>query len=187
VSECRWKFAVLRDTKQGAAWLSSARAVRCWVKSRNERNPCFQLPARKGGDSEDTARVSEEEGRDDVKSSWPLCLGLHTCYNGRYKEQQVRECKRISKSLSQFGLKSATRLHEAGIASNRASAMARWIRSRTLYTPPVKPWESGEPESGDLTGSYLGLNRWLGLSRNKVALPEGGAGTPPFKSILRKR
>ncbi len=24
---------------QGAAWLSSARAVRCWVKSRNERNP----------------------------------------------------------------------------------------------------------------------------------------------------
>ncbi|SVA63832.1 uncharacterized protein METZ01_LOCUS116686, partial [marine metagenome] len=27
------------DTKQGAAWLSSARAVRCQVKSYNERNP----------------------------------------------------------------------------------------------------------------------------------------------------
>ena len=26
-----------------AAWLSSARVVRCWVKSRNERNPCHQL------------------------------------------------------------------------------------------------------------------------------------------------
>ncbi len=26
-----------------AAWLSSARAVRCWVKSRNERNPHCQL------------------------------------------------------------------------------------------------------------------------------------------------
>ncbi len=25
----------------GAAWLSSARAVRCWVKSRNERNPPY--------------------------------------------------------------------------------------------------------------------------------------------------
>ena len=24
---------------RGAAWLSSARVVRCWVKSRNERNP----------------------------------------------------------------------------------------------------------------------------------------------------
>ena len=27
--------------KTGAAWLSSARVVRCWVKSRNERNPCL--------------------------------------------------------------------------------------------------------------------------------------------------
>ncbi len=29
--------------------MSSARVVRCWVKSRNERNPYLQLPARKGG------------------------------------------------------------------------------------------------------------------------------------------
>ena len=35
----------------GGAWLSSARVVRCWVKSRNERNPCPMLPARNGGDS----------------------------------------------------------------------------------------------------------------------------------------
>jgi hypothetical protein len=28
-----------RDGGTGAAWLSSARVVRCWVKSRNERNP----------------------------------------------------------------------------------------------------------------------------------------------------
>ncbi len=27
----------------GVAWPSSARAVRCWVKSRNERNPYRQL------------------------------------------------------------------------------------------------------------------------------------------------
>jgi len=30
-----------RNLKTGAAWLSSARVVRCWVKSRNERNPCL--------------------------------------------------------------------------------------------------------------------------------------------------
>ena len=30
----------------GGAWLSSARVVRCWVKSRNERNPRPMLPAR---------------------------------------------------------------------------------------------------------------------------------------------
>ncbi|GEM56761.1 hypothetical protein FB1_29820 [Flavobacterium branchiophilum NBRC 15030 = ATCC 35035] len=29
-----------QDKLQGAAWLSSARAVRCQVKSYNERNPC---------------------------------------------------------------------------------------------------------------------------------------------------
>ncbi len=31
---------------RGAAWLSSARVVRCWVKSRNERNPYPMLPLR---------------------------------------------------------------------------------------------------------------------------------------------
>src|SRR4030042_3022854 len=28
------------DRITGGAWLSSARVVRCWVKSHNERNPC---------------------------------------------------------------------------------------------------------------------------------------------------
>ena len=35
----------LRGTKLGAAWLSSARAVRCRLKCHNERNPCPQLPS----------------------------------------------------------------------------------------------------------------------------------------------
>ena len=75
--------------KTGGAWLSSARVVRCWVKSRNERNPYLLLPARKGGNSGETAADNAEEGGDDVKSSCPLCLGLHTYYNGR----QQREAK----------------------------------------------------------------------------------------------
>ena len=29
------------SVKTGGAWLSSARVVRCWVKSRNERNPRY--------------------------------------------------------------------------------------------------------------------------------------------------
>src|SRR5262245_50140384 len=79
----------------GGAWLSSARVVRCWVKSRNERNPCSMLPAGYAGDSWETAGVNSEEGGDDVKSSCPLCPGLHTCYNGRYKGLRCREVKRI--------------------------------------------------------------------------------------------
>ena len=39
-----------------------------------------------------------EEGGDDVKSSCPLCSGLHTCYNGRYREQRTREAEQNSKT-----------------------------------------------------------------------------------------
>ncbi len=97
--------------------MSSARVVRCWVKPRNERNPCCQLPARKGGDSGKTAGDNSEEGGDDVKSSCPLCLGLHTCYNGCNKGKRPRKGKRISEKQSQFGLWAATRPHEVGVVS----------------------------------------------------------------------
>ena len=59
--------------------------MRCWVKSRNERNPYPLLPASNVGNSKETARDKREEGGDDVKSSWPLQGGLHTCYNGDYR------------------------------------------------------------------------------------------------------
>ena len=72
--------------------------MRCWVKSRNERNPYGQLLTGKAEDSDKTAGDNSEEGGDDVKSSCPLCSGLHTCYNGRYKEQQDREVEQISKT-----------------------------------------------------------------------------------------
>ncbi len=107
---------------RGAAWLSSARVVRCWVKSRNERNPYLLLLSGNAGHSGGTAGDKPEEGGDDVKSARPLCPGLHTCYNGRYNEQRYREVERISKNRSQFGSESATRLREVGIASNRGSA-----------------------------------------------------------------
>ena len=112
-------------TRTGAAWLSSARVVRCQVKSHNERNPCLQLPAGHAGDSGGTAGVKPEEGGDDVKSSWPLCPGLHTCYNGVDKGTQAREREPIPKNAAQFRLKAATRLREVGIASNRGSATPR--------------------------------------------------------------
>ena len=67
--------------------------------------------------------VNTEEGGDDVKSSCPLHLGLQTCYNGRYKGLRVCEDERIPKSRSQFGSESATRLREAGVASNPGSAL----------------------------------------------------------------
>ena len=116
----RW-IGAFGNSDTGAAWLSSARVVRCWVKSRNERNPYHYLPARYGGNYNETAGDKPEEGGDDVKSSWPLRVGLHTCYNGRYKGLPTRESEPIPKSRSQSGSESATRLREVGIASNRGS------------------------------------------------------------------
>ena len=84
------------NSETGAAWLSSARVVKCWVKSRNERNPYPYLPARYGGNSKETAGDKPEEGGDDVKSSWPLRVGLHTCYNGAYRVLRTCEGKRIT-------------------------------------------------------------------------------------------
>ena len=38
-----------------------------------------------------------EEGGDDVKSSCPLCLGLHTCYNGSYKVKRGSDAEQNTK------------------------------------------------------------------------------------------
>ena len=83
----------LRGSHEGAAWLSSARAVRCRLKCHNERNPHLQLLTDKAEDSGETAGASCEEGGDDVKSARPLRPGLHTCYNGAYRGLCL--CKQI--------------------------------------------------------------------------------------------
>ena len=113
----------------GAAWLSSARVVRCLVKSSNERNPCVLLPARNGGDSGQTAQINWEEGGDDVKSVWPLRLGLHTYYNAQHNENRDREVEEICKT----GLSSDWRLQLASMKSE-SLVMAHQQRRRE-YVP----------------------------------------------------
>ena len=56
----------------------------------------LELLAGNAEDSKETAGVSREEGGDDVKSSWPLCPGLHTCYNGAYRGLRNCEVELIS-------------------------------------------------------------------------------------------
>ena len=75
--------------------------------------------------SRETAGDKPEEGGDDVKSSWPLCPGLHTRYNGLNKGLRDREVELIPEIRPQFRLQAATRLHEDGVASNRRSAILR--------------------------------------------------------------
>ena len=42
--------------------------------------------------------ISREEGVDDVKSSWPLRDGLHTCYNGGDSGTRKSDLEQIPKS-----------------------------------------------------------------------------------------
>ena len=57
------------------------------------------MPSGDAGDSNETAGVNREEGGDDVKSARPLYPGLHTCYNGWYKEQPLGDKALISKAV----------------------------------------------------------------------------------------
>src|SRR3546814_1606708 len=50
------------------------------------------------GHSGETAGDKPEEGGDDVKSSWPLWAGLHTCYNGGDSGQRRGDLEPIPKS-----------------------------------------------------------------------------------------
>src|ERR1017187_2759617 len=64
------------DRYIGAAWLSSARVVRCWVKSRNERNPYLQGYTRAtmaGTNRCKPARGSQSE-KAGLSSDWSLQL-----------------------------------------------------------------------------------------------------------------
>ena len=56
--------SAVRSAETGVARSSSARAVKCPVKSVNERNPSRMLNF-----SYDTAGVKSEEGGDDVRSA----------------------------------------------------------------------------------------------------------------------
>ena len=60
--------------------------------------PLFSVASGSAGHSGKTAGDKPEEGGDDVKSSWPLWAGLHTCYNGGDSGKQDREVELIPKN-----------------------------------------------------------------------------------------
>ncbi len=106
----------------GAAWLSSARVVRCRVKSLNERNPC---PCCQRVMSGTLGRLPVLNRRKVGMTSSPRGLYDQGCTRPTMrctKGSDPAKASKSQKSTAQFGLQAATRLHEAGIASNRGSA-----------------------------------------------------------------
>ena len=146
------------DCCRGAAWLSSARAVRCRLKCHNERNPFRRLPSGHAGDSGGTAAARREEGGDDVKSARPLRPGPHTCYNGRYREPGLRKAPPIPKAglSSDWGLQpDPTKLDSLVIAHQP------W---RGEYVPGPC---THRPSSHESRGRLKSVTARVGLGRNR--------------------
>ena len=76
------RLKILANKPRSVAWPASARAVRCHVKSCNERDPRQQLQPRKKfrEHSVETAYVKWEEGEGDARSVWPEFAGPHVAY-----------------------------------------------------------------------------------------------------------
>ncbi len=88
---------------RGSAWPSSARAVRCPVKSGNERDLHTQLLTRPAMDDRahcvDCSR-NGEEGAGNGRSVCSESSGLHARNNGRYNGMQHRKVELILENLS---------------------------------------------------------------------------------------
>ncbi len=69
--------------------------------------------------------ISREEGGDDVKSSWPLRAGLHTCYNGGDSGQRDGNVELISKNhlSSDWGLQLDPMKLESLVIADRHAAV----------------------------------------------------------------
>ena len=94
----------------------------------------------------------------------PYDLGYTRATMVSDREKQTREGEQISKTASQFGLQAATRLHEAGIASNRESACrGEYVPGSCTHRPShhgsqqrpksvTQPFRRELPKAGRITG-----------------------------------
>ena len=85
----------------GGAWLSSARVVRCWVKSRNERNPYRMLPvpAQAGRHSCETAPVTGRKVRMTSSQHAPYVLGYTHATMGGTKGRKTARWSQSQKAV----------------------------------------------------------------------------------------
>ena len=155
--------------------------MRCRLKCHNERNPYPQLPSGHAGHSVETAGASREEGGDDVKSARPSRPGPHTCYNGGHSGAPGGDAEPIPKAR----LSSDRSLQPDSVKLDSLVIAHQPWRGEYVPGPCThRPSSHGSLQCLKLAAarSDQGQGRRLGLSRNKVAVPEGAAGTPPFWS-----
>ncbi len=121
----------LLDEPRGSAWPPSARAVRCPVKSGNERDLYPQLLTTH---FENRAHCGDclgnkEEGAGNGRSVCSKSSGLHARNNSADNGLRLRKEKLNLQTAFKFRLRTVTRPHDVGIPSN-------WISSRSgEYVP----------------------------------------------------
>ncbi len=94
------RLKVLLDKLRGGAWPSPVRAVRCPVKSGNDRDPYLLLLTtllKEVEHTRGTAIEKVEEGVGHGRSVCPESPGPHASCNGRYNEFRPRKRKVIPK------------------------------------------------------------------------------------------
>ncbi len=132
----------LPDEPRGSAWPPSARAVRCPVKSGNERDLYPQLLMTH---FENRAHCGDcpgnrEEGAGNGRSVCSESSGLHARNNGTDNGLQLRKEKPNLETVSKFGLMAVTRRHDAGIPSNRISSVfGEYVPAPCTHRPSNHP------------------------------------------------
>ena len=109
--------------------------------------------------------ISREEGGDDVKSSWPLQVGLHTCYNGGDNGTQWSNPAQISKSRlsSDWGLQLDPMKSESLVIADQHAAVNTFpglvhTARHTMGAGPTRSrWPNPQGEEASKVGSVTGV------------------------------
>ncbi len=132
----------LPDEPRGSAWPPSARAVRCPVKSGNERDLYLQLLTTH---FENRAHCrdclgNKEEGAGNGRSVCSESAGLHARNNGTDNGLQLRKEKLNLETVSKSELRIVTHPHDAGIPSNRVSSvLGEYVPAPCTHRPSNHP------------------------------------------------
>ncbi len=125
------------NCETGAAWLSSARVVKCWVKSRNDATLSL-LPAIRSGTVSETASDKLEEG-DDV-----VIMALHDQYTHATMALRQREATSREQSgphkVRQSDWSSQLDSSEVGTLVIVDQNAGEYVPGLAI-SPPVTPWE----------------------------------------------
>ncbi len=132
----------LLDEPRGNAWPSSARAVRCPVKSGNERDLYLQLLTTNLWNRAHCRDClgNKEEGAGNDRSVCSESSGLHARNNGIDNGLQHRKEKLNLETVSQSRLMAVIRPHDVGIPSNRTSpAFGEYVPAPCTHRPSNHP------------------------------------------------